>query len=176
MTVPEHPTESRFPFVDDVDLIEVGVGQLAIGQAPKRLYTPALGSCVGLTLWDPGTRQGGLAHIMLPSPSANTQSYGSAARFATYAVPVLLRMLTESGVAKRRLQAKVVGGASMFRGESGVASIGERNIAETRRQLALAGIEIAAEDTGEAHARTIELVLDTGELLVRSYKYGLSHL
>jgi chemotaxis protein CheD len=64
----------------------------------------------------------------------------------------------------------------MFGGESGLGAIGQRNAAEVRAQLKRLGIPIRGEDTGGSHARTIELHLDTGILLVRSYVYGLKEI
>lgn len=64
----------------------------------------------------------------------------------------------------------------MFNRESLVSSIGLRNVEEARRQLALAQVRLTAEDTGQAHARTIELALDTGVLLVHSHRFGVREL
>lgn len=158
-------------FPPDPDLVEVGVGDLVIAEHPKRLMTPALGSCVGVAVWDPVAHRGGLAHVMLPAPSA-TAAEATSGRFASTAVPRLVSMLVESGSLQRRLQAKIAGGAAMFRSQTSIAHIGERNVAEVKRQLSLMSVPLVAEDTGETHARTIELLLDTGVLLVRSYKFG----
>lgn len=132
--------------------------------------TPALGSCVGITLWDPLLHVGALGHVMLPArgdgESANTPKY------AEFAVQEMVRQMVEAGALKRRIQAKIAGGAAMFSRDSAVASIGDRNVEEVKRQLALMQIALVAEDTGQGHARTIELVLDTGILLVHSHRYG----
>jgi len=159
----------------DPDLIEVGIGELVVAQAPKRLLTPALGSCVGVALYDAFGHRGGLAHVMLPCPSSESVD-GNSARFASFAVPELLRLMDAAGSPRRRIRAKIAGGAAMFRGDTSVAAIGGRNIAEVRRQLSLMNIPLEAEDTGEAHARTVELVLSSGELLVKSYQFGLRRL
>lgn len=162
-------------FGPDADLIEVGIGELAVAEAPKRLLTPALGSCVGIALYDPYARRGGLAHVMLPTPAANATD-SDHGRFADYAVKELVHLMVDRGSLRRRLHAKIAGGAAMFRGEPSVAGIGDRNVAEVKRQLALMSVPLVAEDTGESYARTIELVLDTGELLVRSYQFGVRRL
>lgn len=156
-------------------VIEVGVGQLEFGQYPSILMTPALGSCVGLTLWDPTRQRGALAHIMLPSTGDSAMN-GDPTRFATVAVPMLVDKLVRLGSPLKRLQAKLAGGSAMFRGDSGMATIGQRNVTEVKAQLARYGIRPVAEDTGGSHARTIELHLDTGLLVVRSYLYGLREL
>lgn len=164
-----------FPDLHHPDMIEVGVGELATAQHPQYLMTPALGSCVGLCLWDPALKQGGLAHIMLPT-ALDSMAPGTEFRFATFAVDELVRRLGDAGSPRRRLLAKMAGGAMMFRSEGALAHIGERNVAEVRRQLTLLNIPLLAEDTGERHARTIEFMLDTGEMRVRSYLYGVTRL
>lgn len=156
-------------------LIDIGIGELAIAKAPYRIMTPALGSCVGVSLYDPISKRGGLAHIMLPAPTKERQR-AFVGRFAELAIPELVRMLREAGALQMRLEAKIAGGAAMFRSESAGETVGARNVAEVKRQLALMSIPLRAEDTGEAHARTVELVLATGELLVRSYQFGVARL
>lgn len=64
----------------------------------------------------------------------------------------------------------------MFKAEASTQGIGGRNVAEVKRQLALMSVPLTAEDTGETHARTVELVLESGELLVRSYQFGVLRL
>lgn len=158
------------------EMIEVTLGEIAVAEAPAVLMTAALGSCVGVAIYDQHVHRGGLAHVMLPSPTSARPGDGRPARFADWAVPELVRQLQERGSLKRRLVAKIAGGAAMFRGEGIGAGIGQRNVAEVKRQLALMSIPLLAEDTGEAHARTVEFSLSNGELLVRSYQFGVRHL
>lgn len=157
------------------NLREVGVGELAVAQHPEYLMTPALGSCVGVALYDLALRQGGLAHVMLPTPLESATA-GKEWRFASHAIPEMVRRLAEKGSPRRRLQAKIAGGAAMFRGDTVLAGVGERNVAETKNQLRLLNIPLIAEDTGERHARTVELHLDSGLFVVRSYLYGIRNL
>lgn len=168
-------SESDLGSLRDPNVIEIGVGELAAAQYPKSLLTPALGSCIGVALYDPSLRQGALGHVMLPAPF-DTLPNGPSGRFATTAVPELVQMLEKLGSPRRRLAAKIAGGASMFRGDTMLSHVGERNAAEVRNQLQLLRIPIVAEDIGEHHARTIELHLDTGLLVVRSYLYGVKRL
>ncbi|MDO9557282.1 MAG: chemotaxis protein CheD [Coriobacteriia bacterium] len=154
--------------------VYVGTGKYVVASHPKVLVTQALGSCIGVTMFDPFRHTGGLAHVMLPSP-ADTAFQGTLDRFASYAVPRMAEMLSEGG-ARRRLVAKVIGGASMFTGDIRFTGIGDRNAEEVRRQLALLMIPVLAEDTGGSHARTVELHLDTGLVVVRSYLYGMKEL
>lgn len=157
------------------DVREVSVGALVIAQAPAMLVAPALGSCVAVALWDPVSKRGGLAHVMLPSPT-DTAMKGHDERFASRAVGIMVDRLARLGVPAGRLVAKIAGGAAMFSGESRLAGIGERNAAEVVRQLEARKVSLEARDTGGSHARTVELHLETGEVVVRSYLYGVKRL
>ena len=156
-------------------VVEIGVGGIGIAEYPERLMTPALGSCVGVALWDPATCRGGLAHIMLPAPTGASADPENG-RFASWAVPRLVEMLLSAGSRREDLLAKLAGGAAMFQGSTGVANVGERNVAEVKRQLVRSEVQLVGEDTGGSHARTVELHLDSGLLIVRSYRLGTSQL
>lgn len=51
------------------EVIKVGMADLKTAKAPNTLTTLGLGSCIGLTLYDPVTKIGGLVHYMLPDLS-----------------------------------------------------------------------------------------------------------
>ena len=169
-----HPAVRTGLYIPGPHAIEVCVSTAVLATHPSRLMTPALGSCIGITLWDPSLRTGVLAHVMLPAPGDGTQ--GTTVKYVEFAVPEMVRMMVEAGSFKHRLVAKIAGGAAMFCRESLVSSIGQRNVEEARRQLALAQVRLAGEDTGQAHARTIELALDTGIVMVHSHRYGVREL
>lgn len=158
----------------DENTVLVVTGELAAADAPKVIVTPALGSCIGIALWDSFHRRGGLAHIMLPAP-ADSRLTGRIDRFASIAIPRLADAVA-GATSPRRLVAKIAGGSTMFGADSALARIGERNIAEVKRQLALLRIPLVAEDTGGTHARTMELYTESGLVVVRSYRYGIREL
>jgi chemotaxis protein CheD len=159
---------------DDPPVVVVGTGEFAIAEHPSVLLTPALGSCVGVAVWDAVRRRGALAHVMLPSP-ANAPQDGNPDRFASVALPKMVALLGE-GIALKRFVAKIAGGAAMFKGDTRMASVGDRNVEEVKRQLGLLKVPVIAEDTGGSHARTMEFHLDTGLVVVRSYLYGMREL
>lgn len=161
--------------VEDPSRIVVGVGEISCARDPETLITQALGSCVGIALWDPRLMIGGMAHVMLPA-APSSDFAGRRHRFADLAVPDLFERMIDLGAGRRRIVAKIAGGASMFRGESGIDTIGDRNVAAVRNQLERAGVPVVAADTGGSHARTIELSPGTGILLVRSYSYGIHEI
>ena len=49
--------------------VRVNVADLAVAASESVLLTIGLGSCVAIALYDPATRIGGLAHILLPNES-----------------------------------------------------------------------------------------------------------
>lgn len=159
----------------DPDRLIVGVGEIACAREPETLVTQALGSCVGVTLWDPRLHIAGMAHVMLPA-APRSDIAERRHRFADLAIPALVERMVDLGAGPRRLVAKLAGGASMFRGESATDTIGDRNVAAVRDQLERAGVAVVASDTGGTHARTIELAPGTGILLVRSYTYGIHEI
>ena len=56
------------------NIIKVGMADLNVCKAPDGLTTLGLGSCIGLTLYDPVTKIGGMVHYMLPD-STKAVSY-----------------------------------------------------------------------------------------------------
>ncbi len=162
----ELPSGGRFVYVR--------TGEFGLGVHPDVLVTLALGSCVGVALWDRFGRRGALAHVMLPSPAVQDPG-GDLNRFASHAVPAMVAELAGARGAPG-IVAKVVGGAAMFSGDTLHASIGARNVDEVRRQLGLLSIPIVAEDTGGGSARTAALHLDSGALSVRGHSFGTREL
>jgi chemotaxis protein CheD len=147
----------------------VGVADLGIARTPtERITTFALGSCLGVTVFDPLLRLGGLLHFLLPQPGEHQPPVGR--RFAMYAttgVPVLLQRLAEQGLARERAVVCVAGGARAPQ-DSPLFALGDRNRAMLRRILRREGIAIVAEDTGGTLPRTMTLELDTGAVTVRT--------
>lgn len=152
--------------------IIVGMADYAVARKPTRLITLGLGSCVGIALYDPRTEIGGLVHIMLPSVN-QARSKDNKAKFADTGIAHLVEEMQKEGAVKRRMVAKIAGGASMFSFTSeSHMNIGERNVEMTKKVLDELKLQIIAEDTGLDYGRTIELDTETGMLQVRSILKG----
>ena len=151
------------------EVIKVGMADLNICKSPDIITTLGLGSCIGIALYDPTTKLGGLAHIMLPD-STQIRNNSNIAKFADTGIEELVRRMTEAGALKSRLKAKIAGGAKMFQvsGLSDVGNIGERNAIASRQKLKEFGIPLLAEDTGLNYGRTVELHCETGEFYIKS--------
>lgn len=149
----------------------VGMADLNVGRAPDILTTVGLGSCIGLTLYDPITKVGGLVHYMLPDSKAVSNN-SNIAKFADTGVQELLKRVTMAGANRGRLVAKIAGGAKMFAvtQESNIGSVGERNSFAAKQLLHQLNIRLIAEDTGLNFGRTVELHCDTGDFYIKAVK------
>lgn len=150
-------------------VIKVGMADLKTGRAPDILTTLGLGSCVGIALWDPKTKIGGLAHVMLPD-STQIRNNSNIAKFADSGIIELVRQMERMGAPKSRLVAKIAGGAKMFEvsGSTAVGNIGERNALASKQKLRELGIRIIAEDTGLNYGRTVELNCENGDYVIKA--------
>lgn len=155
------------------EMLKVGMADLKACRFPDQLTTLGLGSCVGIVLFDPITKVGGLAHAMLPDSKliSNNQNI---AKFVDTGLNKLIEDMIQLGAKKNRLKAKLAGGAQMFKFSSNneIMKIGERNAIAAKAALKEHGIPLLAEDTGQNYGRTI--ILDTlkGDLTVRSIGKG----
>lgn len=151
------------------NVIKVGMADLNICKAPDVITTLGLGSCIGLTLYDPVTKIGGMVHYMLPD-STQVRKNENIAKFADTGIEELLRRVVAAGANRQRLVAKMAGGAKMFEttGASTVGNIGERNAETAKQILKQKGIRLVAEDTGLNYGRTVELHCETGEFYIKS--------
>lgn len=134
------------------------------------LVTYSLGSCVGVTLYDPVARIGGMVHCMLPlSKTDPEKAKNKPAMFTDTGVSALIQTALDMGAQKQRLIIKVAGAAQLM-DENGTFRIGERNLTVLRKVLWKNNIIIAAEDVGGTIARTVFLHMDTGQTVVRSQR------
>lgn len=149
--------------------VVVGVADLAIARESQgQLVTYALGSCIGLSAYDPVAKVGGLLHFMLPQPAEQADPKElKPFMYATTGIPLLFRKLVEAGCRKDRLVLCAAGGAEIIN-DAGVFAIGKRNRTILRKIFWKDGTVLAAEDTGGGLARTMTLSLATGEVRIRT--------
>lgn len=148
--------------------IRVGIADMKIARQEGTLITHALGSCIGITLYDPQIKLGALIHIMLPEVGEKKEA--NLFKFADSGIKETLRKLAIFGGAKSRYICKIAGGAQMFAvvGNSNIGNIGQRNIEAVRETLRKEGIRIANQDVGSDYARTMLMDLGTGKVNIRT--------
>ena len=150
-------------------VIKVGMADLKIAKAPDSLTTLGLGSCIGLTLYDPVAKIGGLVHYMLPD-STKLKNNTNIAKFGDTGIKELHRLMIQAGANPRRLVAKIAGGAKMFEvsGLSSVGNVGDRNAEQAKIELRELRIPLVAEDTGLNYGRTVVLDCENGDYIIKA--------
>jgi chemotaxis protein CheD len=151
-----------------VEQIVVGVADCGVGAVPgEELVTYALGSCIGLAVYDPVALVGGLLHFMLPDSTIDSaRGRENPCMFADTGIPLLLARVNELGAGKRRLLVHAVGGAQLM-DEDGVFEIGKRNYLAMRKILWKHGLLLHGEAVGGVNSRTVHLEIGTGRLWVQ---------
>lgn len=148
--------------------ITIGIADMKMAQSSGMLITYALGSCIGICLYDQKIKLGALIHIMLPlnmEPGRkNTMKY------ADTGIRETLKMMEAKGASRNRITAKIAGGAKMFEIKGGsLSNIGQRNIESVHNTLKREGIKLLQEDVGGTVARTLLFDVGTGLGCVRCY-------
>nr|WP_326126238.1 chemotaxis protein CheD [uncultured Oscillibacter sp.] len=148
--------------------ITIGIADMKMAQTSGMLITYALGSCIGICLYDQKIKLGALVHIMLPlnmEPGRkNTMKY------ADTGIRETLKMMEAQGASRSRITAKIAGGAKMFEIKGGsLSNIGQRNIESVHNTLKREGIKLLQEDVGGTVARTLLFDVGTGLGCVRCY-------
>jgi len=147
----------------------VAMSQMRLSNDARDVFvTSALGSCVGLALYDPVACVGGMVHCVLPlskidPASAQTHPF----LFVDTGVPALIQGLLDMGANKDRIVASVAGAATLLDTERSFR-IGERNYIVLRKILWKNKIPLAAEATGGSVTRTLHFYMDTGRTVVKA--------
>ncbi len=149
----------------------VGMADLKVsGAVGDRIITYALGSCLGVAVYDAEACVGGMLHVMMPESQidpakAATNPY----MFVDTGIPQLFKQCYALGARKERMEVRVAGGA--FQGEDEAADrfqIGKRNFLALRKLLWKNGVMIKASDVGGVQrSRTMSLVVGSGDVVVK---------
>ena len=149
------------------DLV-VGISDLKVSNNPAdSMITYALGSCIGVAVYDPVAKVGGLLHFMLPDSTLDAgKAKDTPAMFADTGIPLLFKSCYKLGADKKRMVVKVAGGASIL-DESNFFRIGQKNIMAMRKLFWNNNVLIDAEDTGKNINRTVRINLSTGKVTIK---------
>jgi chemotaxis protein CheD len=144
----------------------VRMGEYAVSHdAGEVLVSLGLGSCIGLVLLDRRAAVAGLAHVVLPA--AGDRDPATPGKFADTAVAALIAGMEPLGARRTRLDAVLVGGASMLGTSDASLEVGQRNDAAVRAELARACILVVAAETGGSRGRTVRVAIDSGRVTSR---------
>jgi len=159
------------------ELIRVGMADYKVGRGPATIISYGLGSCIGISMYDPQAKVGGLLHIMLPD-SKQSRASENPAKFADTGLPLMLGDLLQLGASRSRLVAKMAGGAQMFAfaNATDIMRVGLRNAEAAKKILQELKIRLVAEDTGGTYGRTVQIDLETGIYRVKTIDKGEKEL
>ena len=152
-----------------MDKISVGIGEGKTAVNQQILISYALGSCVGVCMYDRDKKIAGMAHIVLPGKESAV-SRENPYKFADEGVKELIREMERAGASRKRITAKIADGAKMFETASRQWEIGEQNVAAVKLALEKEGIRLVAENTGKNYGRTILFFAGDGKLEVRTVR------
>jgi len=150
-------------------VVRVGVAEHTVGRAPSRMMTMALGSCLGIVLYERESSIGALAHVMHPR-RALVKNNSNRSKFVDTAIELIVSKMVRMGAKRSGIVAKIFGGAKMFDSIAkggGVLQIGDENISAAREVLKEFGIPIVAECVGGSNGRTILFDLRDGSVVVK---------
>ncbi len=149
--------------------IIVGVGDMKISNdINAEISTLALGSCIGVAVYDPIVKVGGILHYMLPDSRVNPQkAIKNPYMFADTGIPRLFKKVYEYGAKKYNLIVKVAGGASIL-DDNKVFDVGKRNYLVLRKIFWKNNVLIDAEAVGGTLSRTMYLFINDGTLIINS--------
>ncbi len=146
----------------------VAVGDMKVGREADVIVTHALGSCLGLIVYDPVERVGGLLHAMLPLSKINLiKAEANPFMFVDTGVPEMFKALYKIGGQKHRMVVKAAGCGNPL-GQNEMFKIGERNYTVLKKLLWKNNILLETEDVGGTASRTLHLDIATGQTVISS--------
>ncbi|MBU2978584.1 chemoreceptor glutamine deamidase CheD [Alteromonas sp. C1M14] len=140
-------------------------GQYYVTQEDKLIVT-VLGSCVAACIFDPITEIGGMNHFMLPSNKSVCKNASHAHRYGIHAMEVLINDCLRLGAERKRLVAKVFGGAKVLPGFV-QNDIGATNTTFVLDFLKTENIPILSSDLMKTYARKVYFTPSDGSVLMK---------
>lgn len=153
--------------------VVIGVSDMKVSRNPKdTLVTYSLGSCIGVIIYDPTVKVGGLLHYMLPDSSIDTaKAEKYPYMFCDRGVPTLFKESYKLGATKKNIKVYVFGGAQIL-DQKGFFNIGKRNYTALRKLLFKNNVVVAYENIGGNINRTIWVDIDTGDVFYKTSGQG----
>lgn len=157
--------------------IVIGVSDLKVSNdLESTLITYSLGSCIGITIYDPVAHVGGMLHFMLPDSRLDqVKSRKNPYMFADTGIPPLFKNAYKLGAKKQRMRVIVVGGAQVH-DQNGFFNIGKRNYMAVRKILWRNNVMIDYEDVGGNVNRTLKLAIKTGQAWIKTPGQGVMEI
>jgi len=146
----------------------VGIADMAVSHDPNVvLSTYPLGACLGIAIYDPVAKVGGLLHSLLPASSIDPKRAADRpGMFLDTGLAAMICRAQDQGAKVENLRVFVAGGAQIM-DEASPFNIGMRNYEVLTELLAKLNVKIYAEDVGGRTNRTMRLSLADGEVRLK---------
>lgn len=147
----------------------VGVADMKTSnQAADTIITYSLGSCIGLVIYDPFAKAGGILHYMLPDSSIDdAKAKSKPYMFADTGIPRLFKETYTLGAKKSRMKVFIAGGAEIL-DQQGFFNIGKRNYMALKKMLFRNNVLIEKQAVGGNVNRTVRLEIATGHIYIKT--------
>jgi len=141
----------------------VGISEMKISRDREdTIITHALGSCIGVAIFDPVAGVGGILHYMLPLSSIDLEKAAkNPFMFGDTGIPAFFQAAYKAGAKKESLRVAIAGGARVIETDNRF-DIGSRNVVIARKLFWKNAVLIAAEDVEGTIPRTLFLEMKTG--------------
>ncbi len=147
----------------------VGIADMKVSNKQEEsLVTYSLGSCIGLVIYDPGVKVGGILHYMLPESSIDKQkSETKPYMFADSGIPKLFKAAYRLGAVKQRMNIYTAGGAQIL-DQKGFFNIGNRNYMALKKIFFKNNVMIDQKNIGGNVNRTVRIEIATGDIYIKT--------
>lgn len=158
--------------------VVISIGQFHISKNPLEiLKANRVSSSIVVTVFDPNALVGGMVHMGLPDSRMASNHNDLPFKFVDIALPHFLEALVEKEINKSFLMVNIIGGSQLFNfggGSGNLLNVGTRNAITARTILSRQGIQVSKTDTGGNKPRTVELEMDSGQVLI-SFPGAVGH-
>lgn len=147
----------------------VGVADMKVSNNPAdAVVTYSLGSCIGLVIYDPVVRAGGILHYMLPESGIDKEKAAKKPyMFADTGIPRLFKAAYALGAKKPRIKIFVAGGAEIL-DQNGFFNIGKRNYLALKKMFFKNKVMIDKQEVGGNINRTVRIEIATGDIFMKT--------
>lgn len=156
--------------VNDELVLVAGLGEIQVSNDPNHVLSClGLGSCIGISAYDPVAKVGAMVHVVLPHCN-DPEAEKTPVKYANTALPAMLKEMEKKGAVKGRIVIKIAGGAKIISTipARSLLDIGERNCEAVKAALAEHGFVVKAEDLRGNLGRSMWLHIDSGITRVRT--------
>lgn len=147
----------------------IGVADMKVSDnLESSLVTYSLGSCIGLVIYDPYARVGGMLHYMLPESKIDKEkATAKPYMFADTGIPRLFKAAYQLGAKKQRIKIFAAGGAEIL-DQKGFFNIGKRNYMALKKIFLRNKVLLDKEEVGGNVNRTVRLEMATGDIFMKT--------